>query len=118
MFEIHVWDLLASYSWDSRDLEFDWEIYDWYYEDLLFLKNLIMRIKIIWLDDWVTVVIENLKTQVKYWGKICFIEINNVDREFRLHKNPEDTDDINYIKDWTIDLKDIIREEILIKCID
>lgn len=118
MFEIPVWDLLASYSWDSKELEFSWEVYAWYYDDLIFLKNLELRIKIIWLDDRVTVIIEKLKTQVKYWDKICFINIENVDREFKMNKEDTDPDDIGLIKDYAIDLKDAIREEILIKCID
>lgn len=118
MFEIPVWDLITSYSWDSKELEFSWEVYSWYYDDLVFLKNLDLKIKIIWLDEWVTVIIEKLTTQVRYWDKICFINIEGVDREFRSHKNLIDPDDIKYIKDSTIDLKDIIREEILIQCID
>lgn len=118
MFEIPVWDLLASYNWDSKELEFDWEIYDWFYEDLTFLKNLEMRIKIIWLDDAVTLIIEKLTTQVRIGDKICFINIENVDREFRLHKKLEDPDDIKTIIDSAIDLKDVIREEILIQCIE
>lgn len=118
MFEIPVWDLLTSYSWDSKELEFDWEIYDGFYEDLVFLKNLQLKIKIIGLDEWVTVILEKLTTQVKYGDKVCFINIENIDREFRLYKNDKDPDDIKYIRDSVIDLKDVIREEILIQCID
>lgn len=118
MFEIPVWDLLTSYSWDSKELEFSGEVYNWYYEDLIFLKNLDLKIKIIGLDNGVTLIIENLSTQVRYWDKICFINIENVDREFKKHKEETDSDDIKYIKNAIIDLKDVIREEILIQCID
>ena len=119
MFEIPVWDILASYTWDSKELEFNWVVYDWYYDDLTIINNLELKIKIIWLDDWVTLIIDNLKAKVKYKDLIRFIEIKNIEREFKEKPDPSYPDDIKYInKTWlTIDLKDIIREEILIQCI-
>lgn len=119
MFEIPVWDLLTSYTWDSKELEFNWEVYDWYYDDLKLVKNLELKIKIFSIDDWVSVIIENLKTQVKYWDVLRFIEINNIEREFREKFELINSDDIKYVsKNNSIDLKDVIREEILIQCID
>lgn len=120
MFEIPVWDILSSYTWDSKELEFIWEVYDWYYEDLKFLDNLELKIKIIWLDDGVNVMINKLKARVKYNDIIRFIEIENIEREFKERIDPINSDDIKYInKTWlTIDIGDIVREEILIQCIN
>ncbi|EKE28848.1 MAG: hypothetical protein ACD_3C00003G0002 [uncultured bacterium (gcode 4)] len=120
MFEIPVWDILSSYSGDSKILEFKWEIPDGFYDEFNFTKPLELKIKIIWLDNWVDVVIEKLTTAVKYWDIIKFIDLENIDREFRSNFDPLNPDDIKYINKsgWTIDLKDVIKEEILIQCID
>lgn len=67
MFEIPVWDLLASYSGNSKELEFNWEVYDWYYEDISFIKPLDLKIKLIWTDDWITLVIEHIRNSNQTW---------------------------------------------------
>ncbi|MDD2565649.1 MAG: hypothetical protein PHZ26_02185 [Candidatus Gracilibacteria bacterium] len=119
MFEIPVGDLLTSYTGDSKELEFNGEVYDGYYDDLKLVKNLELKIKIFSIDDGVSVIIENLKTQVKYGDVLRFIEINNIEREFREKFELINSDDIKYVsKNNSIDLKDVIREEILIQCID
>lgn len=118
MFEIPVWDLLSSYSWDSKELEFEWEIPNWTFEEFEFNKKLKLRILIIWLDEWVSVIIKELNTTVTYKWALKFINKKDIERKFNLDKKVDDTDDIKYInKRWaTIDLFDIIREEILIEC--
>lgn len=120
MFEIPVWDLLNSYNWDSKELEFSWDVYDWFYEEIKFLSPLEMKLKIIWTENWITVIFEYIKTKILYEDKITYIDLSNIDREFREKYEVNNPDDIKYIdmKKSTIDLKDIIKEEILIQCID
>lgn len=120
MFEIPIWNLLYSFTWDTQELEFSWEVLPWFYDDLEFLSPLSMKIKLISLDDGITVVIEKLDTKVKYENEEKEISLSNVDREFKLEHSIENPDDIKYInqKNMSLDLKDIIREEILISCID
>jgi len=60
-----------------------------------------------------------LKAQVKYQDRLRFIEVENIEREFKEKHDLANPDDIKYIgHNSTIDLHDIIREEILIQCID
>ncbi len=117
MFNISVWHLLASYEWDNEGLEFNWEIYSWFYEDLEFLDKLYLKIKLINLDDWIMVIIEKLETQVKYNNEKKKIIVEKVEREFKKEFDIKNPDDIKYInmKNLKIDLKDIIREEILLQ---
>jgi hypothetical protein len=117
MFEIPIWDLLNSYSWDSQDLEFNWEVYSWFYEDIEFLGNLYLKLKLINLDSWIMAIIEKLEAEVKYEWKSKKILLEKIEREFKEKFDPADPDDIKYIntKNSTINLKDIIREEILIQ---
>ena len=44
------------------------------------------------------------------------LEITNISREFHLKKQPRDPDDIQYIdiRESTVDLANIVREELLI----
>lgn len=118
MFEIPVWDLLTSYSWDSKTLEFSWDIYEWFYDDLKFLKPLEMRIKLISVDNWITIILESLETQVKYHDAQRFVKLENIERSFHENKKDDDPDDIKYVKWWNIDLKEVIYEEILINIIE
>ena len=120
MFEIPVWDLLASFSWDSRELEFNGEVLPWFYLDLDFIWPLRLKLKLITLDDWIMVVFENLETNVMYEWIQRNIKIEEIEREFKEEYNASNPDDIKYIntKNTSIDLKDVIREEILIQCIE
>ena len=49
-----------------------------------------------------------------------FIKLENVERQFKKKYDPFAPDDIKTInmKKSTIDLKDVIKEEILIQCVD
>lgn len=115
MFEINIWDLLASYSGDSKELLFNGEVIPGYYEDITFTQPLDFRIKLISLDDGIEVVFETLDTEVEYEWKAHSINLSQVGRTFKERFDPLAPDDIKFItKGTTIDLKDIIREEILI----
>ncbi len=115
MFTLPIWDLLSSYTGDSRDFAFLWPIFDGYYEDIKFVDDLDFQIKIMTLDDGVHVTWSHLKTTVVYEWKKQSINIGEFDRTWKIQKDKEDPDDIGEIdmKSQTIDLGPIIREEII-----
>ncbi len=119
MFTLPVADILATYSWDSKNFSFSGEVFDGYFEDIDFLTLLEFTIKIIGLDDRVDVVFEELKTRVRYEGKNHDINIPRFDRTWKTHIDPlEDADDIQLIdrKNMSINLAPVIREEIIMAC--
>jgi len=120
MFEIPVWDLLTTFTWDSRELEFEGEILPGFYDDLEFSSPLYLKIKLISLDDWIMVVFEKIKATVEFEWTLNFVDLENIEREFKKTYDISNPDDIKYIdmKNISIDLKDVIREEILITCIN
>lgn len=116
MFTIPVWDLLASYSGDSKEFSFEWEVYDGYFEDIKFLSPLKFRIKIVSVDDGVMVLFSHFSTQVQYDGKKHTISINEFERHFKKDFDPiSDPNDIQPIdtKNMSIDISAVIREEII-----
>lgn len=114
MFKIPVSDLLASYSGDSKEFSFSGEIYDGYLEDIQFLKPLEFSVKIIALDDGVSVIFHNLSTEVRYDWIVFSIEIGNFERTWKNFIDPlSDADDVNKIEGGSIDLGPVIREEII-----
>ncbi len=119
MFSLPVWDLLASYSWDSKSFSFAGEIYDGYYDDLQFVKPLEFQIRIIALDNGVTVIFDSLSTEVLYEGSRHPVELSEFERTFKTHIDPlDDPDDIRPIENGgkMIDLWPVIREEIIMAC--
>ena len=118
MFEIQVWHLLTSYSGDSETLEFEGEVLPGLYDDLVFLSSLRFQLTLITLDDGIEVVLRDFECQVKYEGAKYNVEIPEVSRTFKLEHDPLAPDDIGFIdkKHSTIDLKNAIREEIIMAC--
>ncbi len=118
MFTIPIWDLLSSYTGDSREFTFRGPIFDGYYTDIRFLTDLDFHIQIMTLDDGVNVTWEYLKTTVEYEWKKQSISLNTFDRLWKNHLEEWDPDDISEIdiKNQTIDLGPVIREEIIMAC--
>jgi hypothetical protein len=118
MFTLPVWDILASYDGDSKNFSFEGEIFDGYFDDIVFKKPLSFEIYIMWLDDRVEVICKNLKTQVVYDGRSHDVSIGEFEREFKLKREPGDPDDIGEIDShgMTVDLAPILREEIIMAC--
>jgi hypothetical protein len=118
MFTIPVWDLLSSYTWDSRDFSFSWPIFNGYYSDIEFLENLEFTIQIMTLDDGVNVTWKNLSATVRYEWKKHTLSLDEFDRVWKIQKEDTDPDDIHEIDmRWqTIDLAPVIREEIIMAC--
>ena len=88
-------------------------------EDINFKKPLEFDLQLIATDDGVTVVFDNLKTEVLYEDKIHEVSIGNFERTWKKEINPKtDDDDIRQLdtRSMTIDLAPVIREEIVMAC--
>ena len=118
MFILPIWDLLSSYTGDSREFAFSGPIFDGYYSDIRFIKELEFQIQIMTLDDGVHVTWNYLRTTVEYEGKKIKIELDSFDRIWKNHLEKWDPDDISEIdmRSQTIDLGPVIREEIIMAC--
>ena len=118
MFTIPVWDLISSYTGDSREFAFAGPIFDGYYEDIRFLSDLEFAVSIMTLDDGIYVSWSYLRTTVEYEGKKETIELAPFDRTWKIKLEKWDPDDISEIdmKSQTIDLGPVIREEIIMEC--
>lgn len=115
MFEIPVGNLINSYDGDSKIFSFDGEIFEGFYEDITFLKPLKFTIKIISVDDGIHGIFSDFSTKIKYENKISEIQIPEFERIWKMNIDPLDGDDVREInmKNMSIDLKDIIREELI-----
>lgn len=113
MFQINIWDLLSSYTGDSKELSFEGEVIPGYYDDITFTKPLSFTIKLISLDDGIEVIFETLSTEVEYEGNIYPVLLEKVARTFQETYDPLAPDDIKFIEKAHIDLKEILHEEIL-----
>mgnify|MGYP000845012365 FL=1 len=115
MFTIPVGDLINSYDGDSKIFSFDGEVFDGFYEDLKFLKPLLFTIKLIVIEDGIHGIFTNFSTEVSYENKKTRISIPEFERIWKTQIDPLDGDDINLVntKNMTVDLKNVIREEII-----
>lgn len=116
MFEIPVWDLLASYTGDSKTFAFSGEVFDGFYEDIRFLAPLSFQIRIMALDDAIEVFFDSFATRVEYEWKKHTVSLSKFERTWKMHIDPMlDGDDVGLInaKNMSIDLAPVIREEII-----
>lgn len=116
MFTIPVGDLINSYDGDSKIFSFDGEIFDGFFEDIRFTEPLLFKIKLLSTGEGIHAFFEELSTKIIYENKAEKIFIDNFDRIWKLQRDPlEDGDDVNEIntKNMTIDLANVIREEII-----
>jgi hypothetical protein len=119
MFTIPVWDILSSYTWDSKKFSFSWEVFDGFFDDIIFRDPLEFDIEMIALEDWVEVLFKQFHTQISYDWKEHIIDIPHFERMWKMSIDPlEDGDDIGKIdsRSMTIDLAPVIREEIIMAC--
>jgi hypothetical protein len=118
MFTLPVWDILSSYTGDSKQFSFSGEIFDGYFEDISFLAPLDFRIQIIALDDGVEVLFDVFHTRVHTDEHDHDIDLTPFGRTWKKRQDPLQPDDICLIdtKNMTIDLAPVIREEILMAC--
>ena len=117
MFTIPVWDILASYTGDSKKFSFSGPIPDGYFADLRFTEDLHFDIAIIALDDGVEVVFRDLSTTVIYEWQRHQIQIWDFERSFSTHYDPlEEMAGTHMIRHHMIDLAPILREELIMAC--
>ncbi len=119
MFTIPIWDILGSYTGDSKKFSFSGEIFDGFFEDILFRAPLSFQVHLIGLDDGISCTFENLTTEVFYEWLKHSISIPHFERMWKSHLDPlEDADDVQQInmKNQSIDFAPVIREEIIMAC--
>lgn len=106
---------MNSYDGDSKVFSFEWPVFDGYYEDILFLDSLRFTIKLITVEEGIHTAFTDFSTRVQYEWKKMNVHIKDFEREWKLHLEPTDPADIKLIdkKHMTIDLKEVIREEII-----
>jgi len=70
------------------------------------------------IGDGIHARFSDLRSVVEYEKKRIKIHIPSFERDWKMHPSPEDADDIGAIntKNMTIDLRDVIREEIIMEC--
>ena len=119
MFTVPISDILSSYTGDSKNFSFSGEVFDGFFEDIRFLSPLEFDIRIIALHDGVECLFEKLVTTVEYDWQRHSVKIANFERTWKKYLDPlEDPDDVREInmKNQTIDLAPVIREEIIMAC--
>ncbi len=119
MFDINVGPLLETYAGDSQTHKFEGPVPPTLYEDLVIIGPLNFTLTLIAVDDGVEVIVKALTCLAEYEGNTFELEIDQFDRLFKTNYDPLAPDDIGLInmKNNTIDLAKIIREEILIAII-
>lgn len=120
MFKISVWELVNSHTWTTKELEFSWEVESDFFDDIEIIWELFIKIKLIKVDWAIELLIKNLEANVSHEWEEKFIEISDISRTFKERKELTDTDDIWQIdvRNSKIDLKDVIREELLLEFLE
>lgn len=118
MFIIPVGDLLSSYDGDSQTFSFEAPVFDGFYDDIQFITPLSFTLKLIGYDGEIHSQFRDFKTKVVYETKTYTIHIQEFDRTWKFQREADDGDDIGLInsRNLTIDLKEMIREEIIMEC--
>ncbi len=116
LLSIPVGDLLDSHAGDTREYSFEGEIPEGYYDDLEFLSALSFRVRLISLDDGIEVIIDSLSARVRHEGGTKSISLSGIGRTYNRTYDPLAPDDVKTVnmKHHTIDLSEVVREEILI----
>lgn len=119
LFTIDISSLLGLPVWSISEFEFEQDIPEDTWEDLLCTESLSMSVKLIREDYGINCLLQKITTTITIPSEGIedrIIDLDNISREFHLKKMKEDTDDIEYINthDGTIDLWKIIEQELLI----
>lgn len=119
LFTIDVSSLLSLPVWSISEFQFEQEIPDNTWEDLICTESLSMSVKLFHEDYGVNCLLTQLVTTITIpseWLEDVAISLEHISREFHLKKTEKDTDDIEYIdtRDVSIDLTTIIEQELLI----
>ena len=117
MFTIPVGDLLSSYDGDSQSFSFEGPIFDGYYEDIRFVSPLSFHLTLMGMGDTIHAQFHDLQATIVYENKRYTVHLKSFEREWKLHPEPDDADDVGRIdsKNMTIDLKEALREELIME---
>lgn len=119
LFTIDVSTLLHSPIGTMEEFQFSQELPADIFEDIVCVEPLDIHIKLIRQDYGIQCLLCEVRTTIDMPSndiKNKSIEIINIAREFHIKKMKEDADDIWYIndRDGTVDLADMIRQELMI----
>lgn len=119
LFTIDVSSLLSSTVGTTEEFRFDQDIPVETFEDLICHDWLHMNIKLIRQEYGIECLLLHIESTIEIPSegiKGKELEITGISREFHIKKVVWDPDDIQYIdiRDNTIDLATIVREELLI----
>ena len=119
LFTIDISAIISSPVGTTEDFRFEQEIPADTFEDLVCNGKLCVSIKLIHQEYGIECLLSDMAAIIDIPSESIenkTLEIAGVSREFHLKKKPTDTDDIQYINthDDTVDLSQIIREELLI----
>lgn len=119
LFTIDISSLLSLPVGSISEFQFEQDIPEDTWEDLICTEILSMSVKLIREDYGINCLLQKITTTVTIPSEGIeekVVELDNISREFRLKKTEKDTDDIEYINlhDATIDLSRVIEQELLI----
>ncbi len=119
LFTIDISALLSLPVGSISEFQFEQEIPEGTWEDLICTEVLAMSVKLIREDYWINCLLEKVSTLITIPSEGLEdipISLEHISREFHLKKTEKDTDDIEYINthDATIDLTRIVEQELLI----
>jgi len=119
LFTIDISSLLSLPVGSISEFQFEQDIPEETWEDLICTESLSMSVKLIREDYGINCLLQKITTTVTIPSEGIeekLVELDNISREFRLKKTEKDTDDIEYINlhDATIDLSRVIEQELLI----
>jgi hypothetical protein len=119
LFTIDVSALLSLPVGSISEFQFEQDIPDDTWEDLISTEVLAMSVKLIREEYGINCLLEKVSTLITIPSEgleDISISLEHISREFHLKKTPKDTDDIEYINthDVTIDLTRIVEQELLI----
>ncbi len=119
LFTIDISNLLSSPIGTTEEFQFNQDLPIETFEDLVCHDWLHMNIKLIRQEYGIECLLLHIESTIEIPSEGIEnkeLEITNISREFHIKKVVWDPDDIQYIdiRDNTIDLANIIREELLI----
>jgi hypothetical protein len=119
LFTIDVSSLLSLPVGSISEFQFEQELPQDTWEDLICTESLRMSVKLIREDYGINCLLAEVATTITIpseWLEGVSISLEHISREFHLKKTEKDTDDIEYINthDATIDLSRVIEQELLI----
>ena len=119
LFTLDISSLLSLPVGSIKEFEFEQNIPEDTWEDLICTESLMMSVKLVREEYGVNCLLMKITTTIAIPSEGIedkTIELEYISREFHLKKKKEDTDDIEYVNthDATIDLSRVIEQELLI----